>query len=62
MPVSCRVDDYFVLAVPGPVGGRVLGGDDHLVAILLLGHPFAEPDFRFFGLVVVACVDEVAAI
>lgn len=45
--------------VLGFVAGRELGGNDHLVAVVLLGHPLADPGFGFFVLVVVGCIDEV---
>ena len=45
----------------GKRGGE-LGGDDHLIAILALGHPLSDPRFALFVLVVVGRVDEVAAV
>ncbi len=42
--------------------GGELGGDDHFVAVLAPSHPFADPGFALFVLVVVGGVDEVAPI
>lgn len=35
------------------VGGGELGGDDHLVSVSTLGHPFADPFLRLFILIIV---------
>ena len=45
----------------GAVVGCVLCGEDDLVPVVAGGHPLADPGFGFFVLVVVGCVDEVAA-
>lgn len=37
------------------------GGKDYLVPVLTSSHPFADPCLALFALVVVGCVDEVAA-
>lgn len=42
--------------------GGEFGGDDHFVAVLAAGHPFTDPGFALFVLVVVGGVDEVAAV
>jgi hypothetical protein len=39
----------------GEAGGEFCG-DDYIVAVGLLGHPFADPDLGFFVLVVVGTV------
>lgn len=41
------------------VSGRVFGGNDHLVAVSFLLHPFADPFFGFFALVCVCSIDEI---
>lgn len=42
--------------------GSKFGGDDHFVAIFVLGHPFSDPGFALFVLVVVGRVNEVTAV
>lgn len=56
------LDDAVIAFVGGEAGG-VFGCEDHLVAETGLGvEPFADPDFGLLVLVVVGCVDEVAAL
>lgn len=43
------------------VSGGVFGGNDHLVAVSFLLHPFANPLFGLFALVCVCSIDEVTA-
>ena len=54
--VLLQLDRWF-----GRVRRREFGGQDDLVAVPAGCHPFAEPLLRFFHLVVVGRVDEVAA-
>lgn len=51
--VAHGVDDDFFVAVAGAECGRVFCGDDHLIAVLALFHPFADPLLGLLGLVVV---------
>jgi len=44
------------------VVSRELCSNDHLVAVLASGHPFADPGFGFFALVVVGGIYEVTAV
>lgn len=60
--VAVEVDDDFLVAEAGVEVGRVLGGDDHLVADAAFLHPLADPLLRLLILVVVGRVDEVAAL
>lgn len=54
---------YFDAGVHAKADARCeFGGDDHFVAVLALGHPFADPGFTFFVLVVVGGVDEVSPV
>ena len=43
-------------------GRGEFGSEDDFIAVATLGHPFAEPDFGRFTLVIVGGVDEVAAV
>ena len=49
------------IASVAAVASSVFGGNDHLVAVSLLLHPFADPLFGFFALVCVCSIDEVTA-
>ena len=62
--VACvvGVNDSIMASVVGVAGG-VFRGDDHLVAETgLRGKPFANPSLGLLVLVVVGCVDEIAAL
>jgi len=43
------------------VSSGVFGGDNHLIAVSFLLHPFANPFFGFLALVCVGGIDEVTA-
>ena len=52
---------FYALWTSGKGHGE-FGGKDDFVAVVASSHPFAEPGFGFFVLVVVGGVDEVAAV
>jgi len=45
---------------PIPRKRTVFGRDDHLLTVSTCFHPFADPGFRVFALVIVGCIDEIA--
>lgn len=51
----------FCITSMAAVSSGVLGGNDHLVTVSFLLHPFANPLFGFFALICVSSIDEVAA-
>jgi hypothetical protein len=58
-PVAAEVSHDVVLAMASSVVGGELGCNDHLITVVSLLHPFAEPLLRFLKLIVVCRVDEV---
>jgi hypothetical protein len=45
-PVSGGVDEDLFIGMGGSVRGCELGGDDHLISVTALFHPFSDPLLR----------------
>lgn len=71
LQTSLKIDVHALGARAAPIGNlagavagrhRVLGANDHFLTVSAGGHPLADPVFALAVLVVVGCVDEVAAL